>query len=78
MPVTALPRMHGNDSRSIDLAKFHLPTNHVLLEDVIELLIRDFAVEPRHHFRERWRDVLRRNRIAAQREFELRQAGDVS
>ena len=43
------------------LGKAHFPTGLIGLEDVAELLIRDFAVVPT---RADWQDVLQRNREA--------------
>ena len=43
------------------LGKAHFPTGLIRLEDVAELLIRDFAVVPA---RADWQDVLQRNREA--------------
>jgi hypothetical protein len=54
-----LSLQHGASERELDIAKFHLPTRLILLEDVIELLILDFAIEPSRHD---WRDVLQQNR----------------
>lgn len=43
------------------LGDMHLPTAHIVLEDVVELLIRDFQVDPQ---RSNWESVLRDNREA--------------
>jgi hypothetical protein len=65
-PRIMLPRPRTDERRPVDIGKLHLPTNQVLLEDVIELLIRDLGVEPRPAFRigDAWRTVLRDNREA--------------
>lgn len=72
-PHISLPRPRTTEPRQIDTGKLHLPTNHVTLEDVIELLIRDLGVEPRPGFRapgdtHYWETVLRDNRAAAQQD----------
>jgi hypothetical protein len=46
------------------LGSFHLPTGRVLLEDVVELLIEEFGVDP---LRADWRAVLDNNREAVKR-----------
>jgi hypothetical protein len=43
------------------LGSLHLPTGPIALEDIVELLIREFQVVPR---RADWNDVLARNRAA--------------
>jgi hypothetical protein len=43
------------------LGKVHFPTRHIFPEDIVELLIRDFAVVPA---RADWQAVSRRNREA--------------
>lgn len=43
------------------LGKVHFPTRHIFLEDIAELLIRDFAVVPA---RSVWQTVIQRNREA--------------
>jgi len=72
-PRIMLPRPRTDERRPIDVGKLHLPTNHVLLEDVIELLIRDLGVELRWEFRpsDAWRTVLRDNREAVRRSSSL-------
>lgn len=70
-PRVSLPRPRATEPRQVDVGKVHLPTNHVVLEDVIELLIRDLGVEPRPGFRvpgdeHYWETVLRDNRAAQQ------------
>jgi hypothetical protein len=45
----------------VDVGRLHLPTGWVLLEDSIELQIRDRRVEPRPTFRDSGQDVLRDN-----------------
>jgi hypothetical protein len=69
-PHISLPRPRTAEPRRIDVGKLHLPTSHVTLEDVIELLIRDLGVEPRPGFRhpgdaQFWETVLRDNRAEA-------------
>jgi len=56
---------------SVDDGKLHLPPGWLLLEDSIELLIRDRRVEPRPTFRDSGQDVLRDN-LAAGRETSAR------
>lgn len=46
------------------LGALHFPTAHILLEDIAEFLIRDFAVAPN---RADWRTVLQESREATQR-----------
>ncbi|MBW3634610.1 MAG: hypothetical protein KY456_16445, partial [Chloroflexi bacterium] len=46
------------------LDDLHFPTGHILLEDIVELLIREFRVGS---LRADWEDVLRSNREAAAR-----------
>ena len=57
--VALLPLVRTDPLRTVALGEMHLPTNRVLLEDVVELLIREFAVAP---LREDWRTVLDENR----------------
>lgn len=69
----SLPSPRTNATRQIDAGKLHLPTNQVLLEDVIELLIQDLGVDPRPEFRDPgsprfWKTVLRDNRDTVRRE----------
>ena len=66
-PRVFLPRPNTDQGRPINVDNLHLPTSRVHLEDVIELLIRDFGVEPRPAFLDTWRDVLRGNREAVRR-----------
>lgn len=51
--------------RKTQLGRFHLPTGDIQLEDIVELLIREFAVEP---LRPDWATVLHENRREARRE----------
>ena len=44
------------------LSKAHLPTGRVALEDVIQLAIIEFGVQPRSRHNENWGDVLRETR----------------
>lgn len=61
-PIAIAQRLDG-DAFLLDIGKAHLPTRHVLLEDIVELLIADpvFAVAPR---RADWRRVVATNRAA--------------
>lgn len=72
-PRITLPRPRTDERRPIDVGRLHLPTNHVLLEDVIDLLIRDLGIEPRPAFRrgDAWKTVLRDNREAVRRSSSL-------
>ena len=47
------------------LGNLHLPTGRILLDDIVELLIREFRVDP---LRGDWEDILRENREALGRE----------
>lgn len=46
------------------LGDFHIPTGRVFLEDIAELLVREFKVDPR---REDWEEVISDNREAVGR-----------
>ncbi len=50
--------------RKTYLGDFHLPTARIHLEDVVELLIREFSVDP---LRNDWEVVLNRNRETSER-----------
>ena len=55
---TKAPHLHieaGADAHWPPLAKAHLPTERVALEDVLRLAVRDFSVEPR---RDDWSAIL--------------------
>ena len=52
------------EGKKTHLGDVHFPTARIFLEDVVELLIRDFAVVPNC---DDWEDVLRENRSAIQR-----------
>jgi len=72
-PRISLPRPRTTKPRQVDIGRLHLPTNHILLEDIIELLIRDLGIEPRPEFRDAnssrfWEKVLRENRAAVRRD----------
>jgi hypothetical protein len=47
------------------IGSFHLPTSEIVVEDIVELLIREFLVDPR---RPDWEAVLRANRVADERD----------
>lgn len=51
-------------TRKTHLGRLHFPTRHILLEDIVELLIREFRVDP---LRADWEAVLRDNREARRR-----------
>jgi hypothetical protein len=51
-------------ARKTYLGDLHFPTGHILLEDIVELLIREFGVGSR---RADWEEVLRSNREAVSR-----------
>ena len=59
--VAPLPLPRTDPPRSVALGDMHLTTNRVFLEDVVALLIREFAVRP---LRADWHDVLDENRAA--------------
>jgi len=44
--VAPIPLPRVDPARAVALGEMHLPTNRVLLEDVVELLIREFAIVP--------------------------------
>lgn len=48
-------------NRKTHLGGIHFPTRHILLEDVAELLVREFSVDPLHSD---WQRILRENRDA--------------
>jgi len=54
----------GTEGRHVAFNKLHLPTGRVLLEDVVELLILGFDIDP---LRDDWRSVLDENRAAFHR-----------
>jgi hypothetical protein len=56
-----LQQRHG-DTQKTYLGNLHFPTGRIALEDIVELLIREFHVDPR---RADWEAVLARNREAA-------------
>lgn len=60
-----LPRV--DETRRVYVGNAHLPTSRVLLEDIIEVLIRDFGVAPRPEFRDSWKRLFRENREAVKR-----------
>jgi len=53
----------GNGKRSVHLGRMHVPTGYVSLEDVVELLIVEFEVQPRHPD---WLAVITANRAASE------------
>ena len=60
-----IPLARTDPVRSAAVGEMHLPTNRVLLEDVVELLIREFSIVP---LRPDWQAVLDDNRAASLRE----------
>lgn len=54
------PRSPLTNQRTF-LGNFHLPTGPIFLEDIVEMLIREFQVVPR---RQNWESVLAANRAA--------------
>lgn len=62
----ALGQMSGKGvgGRSVHLGRMHVPTGYVSLEEIVELLIEEFDVEPR---RSDWLDVMTVNRATASR-----------
>lgn len=77
-PVTT-PHLHVSAARSIVLKQragsqltgqktylgnLHLPTARIFLEDLVELLIREFSVDPLSN---NWEAILRDNREAIER-----------
>jgi hypothetical protein len=64
-----LPQREGSGVAGMKthLSRLHLPTGQLLIEDVVELLIRDFAVVP---LRDDWEHVLADNREATTRAHE--------
>lgn len=61
-----LPQRAGSRlaSQKTYLDDLHFPTGHILLEDIVELLIREFQVSSR---RDDWEEVLQSNREAVAR-----------
>lgn len=53
----------GNRERSVDVGRMHVPTGYISMEDVVELLVNEFDVEPR---RPDWLDVLTANRAGVE------------
>ena len=51
-------------SRKTHLGRVHFQTRQILLEDVVELLIREFSVDPRHSD---WQRIVQENRDAVLR-----------
>lgn len=62
--TVSLPRSRTEQQRIIDIGGLHLPTGRVFLEDVVELLIREFDIQL---LRDDWQEVLRANDAAIQR-----------
>lgn len=62
-----LPRPRTEEKRRVYIGNAHLPTSRVLLEDIIEVLIRDFGVAPLPQFRDSWETLFRDNREAVKR-----------
>jgi hypothetical protein len=60
-PIVQLPLRGESQPREIVVSNLHLPTSRILLEDVIELLIRELKIRP---LRDDWERVLRANRAA--------------
>jgi hypothetical protein len=58
IPVPHLHVYQSGEMCGRFLPKVHLRTGRVALEDVVELLITDFGVEPRHERRDDWRQIL--------------------
>jgi hypothetical protein len=58
---TVLRQRHGSplESQKTYLGNLHFPTGRILLEDIVELLIREFRVDPR---RDDWEALLKHNR----------------
>jgi hypothetical protein len=63
--VAPIPLPRTDPARSVALGEMHLPTNHVLLEDIVELLIREFAIAP---LRPDWQAALTESRSEFARE----------
>jgi len=64
-PGTAFPHLHleaGAQIGRVEMQRAHLPTGRITLEDVIEMMIRDFAVTP---FVDDWPDILAKTRQTA-------------
>lgn len=60
-----IPLPRTDPPRTVALGEMHLPTNHVLLEDVVELLIREFAIAP---LRPDWQAALAESRSGLDQE----------
>ncbi|MGH2532469.1 MAG: hypothetical protein ACRDJW_09195 [Thermomicrobiales bacterium] len=58
-PISLDPGSRSLEPRTVSVSDMHLPTNHVLLEDIVELLVREFDIRSR---REDWANVLQQNR----------------
>ena len=63
--VAPIPLPRTEPARAVSLGEMHVPTNHIHLEDVIELLIREFAFAP---LRPDWQAALAENRADLDRE----------
>jgi hypothetical protein len=63
--VAPIPLPRTDPTRAVVLGEMHLPTNHVLLEDVVELLIREFAIAP---LRPDWQTALAESRSELDRD----------
>ena len=63
IPPMPLPRT--DPTREVALGEMHLPTNYVHLEDIVELLIREFAIVP---LRADWQATLAESRSELDRE----------
>ena len=57
--VAPIPLLRFDLPRAVNLGAMHLPTNHVFLEDVVELVIREFTIAP---LRPDWQDALAASR----------------
>jgi hypothetical protein len=64
---TVLRQRHGSplETQKTYLGNLHFPTGRIVLEDIIELLIREFRVDPR---RDDWEAILKHNREVLGRE----------